>query len=798
MKKVSLLLAVLMLVSSISLPTLPALAEDAGGIKESASGYYYVEANGEQAYLSAAAAEKFIQVDGLYFKDMNSNGSLDVYEDWRADIEDRITDLLSQMTLEEELGLLFHANSGGTFSPLYPKTEEWMYSHEPEIEVNGAKYVPMWHLITEDNCTHYLDNNTGTPQEQVDYHNALQQIGEETRLGVPITFSCDREYNTWGSMVNMAYAAFGYAHDQELLAKLVEIYAKEMQAIGYQMVLHPYGVEIGSWYGEDPALISEMIALEVKTLEEAGLDTTTKHFIARGGRSSFEAARSEAQLVDNWMVPWEAAIEAGTDFIMINEGAGLSNDVWVQFDKPSMDYLRNELGYEGVIMSDWPIILGGVNRGTVGGDKDYSNLTVGECYTMMLEYGMDQFGEDTIAHGTDTTIPTNDPSANWPDTLIECINNGTCDIELVHRSARRILRAKFKRALFENPYVDKDAALKLIASDKYIAEQFALANIDDIYAARNATTNELEIRLQTESSVLLKNDNNLLPLNKDAKVYVTGSSDKTQALDAAAIGKYAQVVDTMADADVVIARINALDDVSDIIMEDVAAAGKPFVLVSDCIEPNAAAVESCDALLYTTYRCATDHGSSYGDFFTTILPSVLADVLYGEKQPTGRLVFEIGRTAEDALLDWGDLHYDTGVSAENRLYMMQMVRNNPVAAIPNNLGDVLYTSNFGMQYDKAADINANTLVLPREIVDGNSVVATQKSGEPFAIRFVLQNDGADGYVNADVYDGENVVASKFMALEGNQFRVVTIEVTLEGAGEHNISVCGLNATVTVE
>ena len=65
-------------------------------IKESVSGFYYIEAEGEQAKLSAASAEKFIQVDGLYFKDLNGNGALDVYEDYRADVTDRVNDLLSR------------------------------------------------------------------------------------------------------------------------------------------------------------------------------------------------------------------------------------------------------------------------------------------------------------------------------------------------------------------------------------------------------------------------------------------------------------------------------------------------------------------------------------------------------------------------------------------------------------------------------------------------------------------------------------------------------------------------------
>lgn len=255
----------------------------------------------------------------------------------------------------------------------------------------------------------------------------------------------------------------------------------------------------------------------------------------------------------------------------------------------------------------------------------------------------------------------------------------------------------------------------------------------------------------------------------------------------------------MEEADVIVARVTAFDDATHYIAEDAQAAGKPLVLIADCVEPTAWTVDNSAAIVYTTYSAKTDHGSSMGEFFNRVRPEILADMLFGKQVPGGSLVFEIARTDKDALLDWGDLHYDTGVSTETRLYMSQLVRNNPTVALPNNLGDVLYTSDFGMTYGAAANISATTLVLPKAIdaESGAAVQAVQKAGEAFNISFILQNDGDDGCVNAEVYEGENLIASKFMALEAGQFRVVTIPLTLE-AGTHEISVCGLTATVTVE
>ena len=96
-----------------------------------------VKADGEQAALETHT-KTIIEQDGLKFKDLNGNGTLDVYEDWRQDTDARVEDLLSQMTLEEKVGSLFHASTGGTFTSLYPYTEEFLYSNESQKPLHTA------------------------------------------------------------------------------------------------------------------------------------------------------------------------------------------------------------------------------------------------------------------------------------------------------------------------------------------------------------------------------------------------------------------------------------------------------------------------------------------------------------------------------------------------------------------------------------------------------------------------------------------------------------------------------------
>ncbi len=830
-KRVIALLLMMSMTAGACFPT-AAMAEETEGTTE-ASGTYErpyevnvveVAAEGDQAALETHT-KTIIEVDGLQFKDLNGNGQLDVYEDWRADIDDRVDDLLSQMTLEEKVGSLFHASTGGTFTSLYPVTDEFLYSNESEIEVNGEYYTPLYHQIISDYNTVFLHNVNGTPLEQLEENNTIQEIGESSRLGIPITLSCDRSYNTWGGMVNMSNYAFGVADDEDLLYDLVAQYSKEMRAIGFHIPFHTYGVEIGSWYGDEVNNIARMTATETLAYEENGVGACTKHYIARGGRSSYANAVSPANLLDSWLVGWQAAVDAGTSYIMLNNGPAL-NDCNVCYDSETLGILRNDLGYDGIIVTDWPLFLGAPSaEGTTPEGDDLSTMDVAELYTTMLEAGVDQFGCFFMADGTDASQEYVDANYShrqqpaWPDTIVAAVEEGTCDIELIDRAVARTMRNKFEMGLFEDPYGSAEEVLTLAASEAYQAEQFELTTIDDIYAARSEETNEMEIRLQTESTVLLKNDDNILPLADGTAIYVTGSDEETAANDAEAMAAYGNVVSTMEEADVVVARIGDTASAETIIGE-AQAAGKPVVVAyqasngsfsSAGVEPNSYIAENSAALLMMTYDCKTDHGSSMGNFFTYTLPSVLADMVFGEKEPEGSLVYEIPRDGDDAQTDWGELAYDTGVDTTTRLYMAATVRQDPTALLPNNLGDVLYPADFGMRYGEDSDINLNTLVMDQEVttteqenswtgeMEEVSVAAnkTVASGETFQIYMIADNAGADGTILAQAYEGDTLLASQIVSVEGESFSIVTMDITLEGAGEHVITVGDNTLTVTV-
>jgi len=112
----------------------------------------------------------------------------------------------------------------------------------------------------------------------------------------------------------------------------------------------------------------------------------------------------------------------------------------------------------------------------------------------------------------------------------EQLELGNLTQETIDKHAKRVLRNKFELGLFEDPYGNLEDALELCASDEYKAQAFGMTTIEDVYRARTAEMNAMEIQLQTESTVLLKNDN-ILPLKAEQKVYVAGTSKDTVAMD---------------------------------------------------------------------------------------------------------------------------------------------------------------------------------------------------------------------------------------------------------------------------
>ena len=726
-----------------------------------------------------------LDVDGLKFKDLNKNGQLDVYEDWRVDTDARIADLISQMTPEEEVGLLFCVNT----------------------QLADARK-----MVQEYQLTCQLFNLNGTPITITNTLNNLQAAAEAERLGVPMVYTSDREYNSFGGYIDKSHEGFGTANDPELAYQLASYYGKAMRAVGIHVTFEPYANEIGAQYGENPEYIASIVHEEIRGLEENGLASCTKHWIGRGGDSAFGKARSVAQNFDNWMVGWTAALSAGSEWVMTNcGGTGISNTVDVKWDKATMSYLRDTLGFDGVVVSDWWALGGGPSNpgrmtGITAEGVDLGQQTIGWLYNEALANGTDMFGSGSMVR--DYSNWENSPSSNYPQAIIDGLASGEVEKANVDKAATRILRFKYDKGLFENPYCDVDAAVELCASAEWAANPTEITTDEELRAARNPYEVELTERLQAESAVLIKNDNDLLPLSKDAKVYVDASNASAKE----GYKKYmaqmgVTVVETMEEADVVVGDYGTINDATELFIEDAQDAGKPIVLTLNTTKPTEYAIKNADALMYLSYSQGADHGSTEGGFVTTTAPWVYVDLLYGVVQPGGIINKEIARDTVADNDQWKDLAGDQGASPYVRLMVQAMMEDDPNHASPNNWGDPLVTYQYGMSYGQKPEFKYSCLILPtvqvtEEIESGSStrmqttLFNQTKAGEPFTVYALLRNNGADGITTVQAKANGEVVAEKIMTVEGGSWRVVQMDLTLD-AGEYTIEVGDQVGNITI-
>lgn len=807
MKKFAMLLAIVMLFSMISLP---AGAEGEVKMLESIE-YKLVAANGEQVELGYVEGTTILEVDGLKFKDLNSNGKLDVYEDWRQEVDARVADLVSQLTIEEKVGLMIHCNTNGQYNGTYPATHEYIYEQNCPFVVpegSGASGFSSWWYVNEYNVRHFLDNSNGTPAEQVAVHNAIQKLCEESRMGIPMTFSCDRYYNGWGGWADVAKDALATANNKELMEKLVAGWMKEMKAVGYQMVLQPTSVEIGAYLGEDPAYVADMVGAEIAAIVDNGIQSCAKHWIVRGGDASFPDAHSVAMNVENFMVPWQAAIAANTSYIMCSQAAGLDNTSEVVFEESGMKYLRETLGYDGVVLTDWTQIAAWgkiTNSPPTTDGVVLQDLTLKELYGRMFSNGVDQVGNISVFPGQDHTVYH--MSSAYPEAMAAAVEEGYLAMETVDAAISRILKVKFEFGMFENSYCDADAAMALCASEEYLANPWPITSPEDLAAARNPELVALERELQAASTVLIKNDGDLLPLKEGTKVYFTSTNAMNLADYTKALGTKAALVDTMEAADVIVLDMTVVNDETELLVDDAKLAGKPLVYISDNVDPSTWAVQNADALLFINYKNTPGYNTKPVGFSFYMEAPVFADLLFGAAQPTGMVVKEIARSTEMDGAQWKDLAGDQGASNYVRLMLLATMRENPAMALPGNWGDPLLAYEYGMRYGAKPVFEYDTLVLPtvQEQVTGSfnrkvvkSTQKVMKSGEEFTISFLLWNKGDDGITTVKVCDGETVLAEKIMAVNGGSWRVVEMTIALEGAGEHHITVGNLTATITVE
>ncbi|HEX4950814.1 MAG TPA: glycoside hydrolase family 3 N-terminal domain-containing protein [Blastocatellia bacterium] len=488
-----------------------------------------------------ARVAPILQSNGLLFKDLNKNGKLDVYEDWRRPIEERVNDLVAQMTSEEKAGLMV-----GPSLPAGPNgsvSEQAVYGSNP---FNPGP-IQMTSPATSDavlrrHIRQFINRENLPARAMATWLNGVQQIAEGSRLGIPVIFVTNprNQYGTQnvfgiqeaGSAFSQWPGPLGLAatRDLALIEAFARIAAQEYVAVGLRGAYHPTA-DVATeprWnrfretFGEDAKLTADIITALVRGFQGEKLGPhsvalTTKHFPGAGPADDgldahFAYGKNQVYPGKNLefhLQPWKAAIAAGTAMIMpyyaVPKGL-TSEDLGMAYNKEIItDLLRNKLGYTGVVNSDT-----GISTGMPWGVE---NLSVKDRYKKAIEAGTDRIGGDAT-----------------PELIVQLVKEGSLTEARIDESARRILRIYFGLGLFENPYANPDEAERIVRQKEF-QDKADLA--------------------QRKSIVLLKNANHVLPLKKGLRMYVEG-------LDTAVAAQYGYVsTNNPDDADVCIVRVSA-------------------------------------------------------------------------------------------------------------------------------------------------------------------------------------------------------------------------------------------------
>jgi beta-glucosidase len=413
------------------------------------------------------------------------------YKNASLPIDQRVTDLLGRMTLEEKFWQLFMIPSSTDVltTPLDKEAyKNGIFGFQLSAAAQGSG-----------NAEQMLKYNaTESGAELVKKLNTIQKyFVEETRLGIPIIAFDEALHGLVREGATSFPQAIGLAatFDTLLMGRVATAIAAESMARGIRQILSPV-INIATdvrWgrveetYGEDPYLSSEMGVAFVRPFEKSGIITTPKHLIANvgdGGRDSYPIHLNERYLEEIHFPPFKAVFSrGGTRSVMTSynslDGAPMSANDWMLNQK-----LKKEWKFDGFVISD---------AGAVGGSLVLHNTSP--------DYATS--GAQTINAGMDVIFQT---AYSHYKLFLPAFLDGRVDIQKLDDAVARVLRAKFQLGLFENPYVDIGMLKKISPTEQ--------KNL-----AREASI---------KSMVLLKNSEQTLPLSKEIKSIAVIGSDATE------------------------------------------------------------------------------------------------------------------------------------------------------------------------------------------------------------------------------------------------------------------------------
>lgn len=487
-----------------------------------------------------ARVKAIIKVKGRRFKDLNGNGTLDVYEDWRRPAESRVADLVGRMTLVEKAGLMLIDTMNADCEGAVPEIAD-DYINNQQMH----RFIFRNPVDASGSCEGGPGRSgyTITPVEAAMYTNSVQEMVEATRLGIPALFKSNARnhidpearsginvstgaFSAFPKEAGIAAAALGQAScrtgrapttgDMSIVKKFAQVMGEEWRSIGLRG-MYGYMADLSTeprWYRthetftEDADLAANIMASLVGTLQgpadkngvslspRSSVALTIKHFPGGGPQAygydpHYAYGKTQVYPGDGFgynLKPFQAAIDAGVSAIMPYYGVPMQLTYnGVAYDQIGFSFsgqiinglLRDQLGFAGYVNSD----TGVINDRAWG----LETATVPERVAA------------AINGGTDTLSGFNNVQ-----TIIDLVNDGLVSEARVNEAAGRLLTPLFQMGLFENPYVDAQAAGETVGK---------------------AENREVALAVQRKSIVLLQNENDLLPLVDGATVYLLGEFD---------------------------------------------------------------------------------------------------------------------------------------------------------------------------------------------------------------------------------------------------------------------------------
>lgn len=549
---------------------------------------------------------------------------------------------MARMTLADKAGLMFQT----------------MLPPGATGAADAARQLVQGQRITHVNLMHLP-----APAEAARWTNAVQRIAADTPLGIPVTFSTDPRHavtdNVGAALADgtfslwpepLGLAAIG---DLDVIRTFADIARREYLAVGIRAALHPT-VDLATeprWarqfhtFGQDPDVVGAFAVAYLEgfqgsasgELTAASVACTTKHFPGGGPQADGEDAHfpyGKDQIYPgnrfaDHLRPFRDAVKAGTSAIMPYYGRPVGvtvngeaiEEVGFGFNRQIITgLLREQLGFDGVIVTDWGLITDAVIGGKPLPARAWGveHLSAEERMVRVLEAGCDQFGGEAS-----------------PEILIDLVERGVVAESRIDESVRRLLKVKFDLGLFDHPYVDEDAAEGIVANEEFV---------------------RLGQEAQSASVTPLQNDPHVR-IGRDSRVYAEG-------VDLGVLAEFAAVVDRPEDADLILVRTRAPYEPRDeFFLEDRFSAGS--LDFSDSEVGHIRELSRHAPVILDVYLDRPAILTPMIDLAAVITGSfgcgdrALLNVLTGRAEARGHLPFELPRSMEAVRRSAPDVSSDT-------------------------------------------------------------------------------------------------------------------------------------------